>query len=366
MKFFHAADIHLGCQPDRGFPWSRERSFDILAAFRDLISDCRRERPDLLLLSGDLFHRQPTPAELKEANALFANIPDIPVVMIAGNHDCVRAGSALAEFSWSPNVTFLSGRELSHISFPKLNTTVYGFSYHSREIKEPLYDELTAPSDGGIHILLAHGGDASHIPLDREKLSKSGFSYIALGHIHKPELDAAHRMAFAGSLSPLDLTETGSHGYISGEILPGEGPGTLNLRFVPLKSRAYIPCRVKVTSRTTNQSLYQTITKFIGQYGNGNIYKLTLAGKRDPDILFDESYLCTAGKIVSYRDDTVPDYDMEALALRHRHDIIGDYIHTFLGDGTVDSLTDSVKKQAFYYGLDALLANFDSETGESL
>ena len=47
MKFIHAADIHLGCQPDRGFPWSRERSFDILAAFRDLIDACRTERADL-------------------------------------------------------------------------------------------------------------------------------------------------------------------------------------------------------------------------------------------------------------------------------------------------------------------------------
>ena len=49
MKFIHAADIHLGCQPDRGFPWSRERSFDILAAFKALIVACKKEKPDLLL-----------------------------------------------------------------------------------------------------------------------------------------------------------------------------------------------------------------------------------------------------------------------------------------------------------------------------
>lgn len=365
MKFFHAADIHLGCQPDRGFPWSRERSFDILAAFRDLISACQKEKPDLLLLSGDLFHRQPTPAELKEANALFTNIPDIPVVMIAGNHDCVRAGSSLAEFSWSENVTFLSGKKLSEVAFPGLKTVVHGFSYHTREIKEPLYDGLTAPDDGNFHILLAHGGDPDHIPLNRELLAKSGFSYIALGHIHKPELDPANRLAFPGSLSPIDLTETGSHGYICGELLPGDGPGKLNLRFVPLKSRSYIPCRVKVTERTTNQSLYQTVKKFMGQYGSSNIYKLTLTGKRDPDIIFDEAYLCTAGKIISYRDDTVPFYDINALYHEHRHDIIGDFINAFLGGDTENPLSDPVKSQAFYYGLDALLANFDSDTGEA-
>ena len=48
MKFIHAADIHLGCQPDRGFPWSHERSFDILAAFRDLIDACNIDGASLL------------------------------------------------------------------------------------------------------------------------------------------------------------------------------------------------------------------------------------------------------------------------------------------------------------------------------
>ncbi|MCD2492243.1 DNA repair exonuclease [Lacrimispora sp. NSJ-141] len=364
MKFIHTADIHLGCQPDRGFPWSRERSFDILTAFRDLISACRKERPDLLLIAGDLFHRQPALAELKEADTLFANIPEIPVVMIAGNHDCIRPGSALSEFSWSPNVTFLSGSGLSQVSFPKLGTVVHGFSYHTREIKDALYDDLKAPEDGNLHILLAHGGDADHIPLNRKKLAASGYSYIALGHIHKPEIDTENRLAFAGSLSPIELTETGHHGYIQGELLPEKGSGSLKLQFIPLASRSYIPCRVKVSSKTTNQSLYQTITKFMKQYGPSNIYKLALTGRRDPDIVFDEAYLRTAGRVVSYRDDTIPSYDIHALMENHRHDLIGDYIGAFLTDGTEASLTDPVKSQAFYYGLDALLANFDSETGE--
>ena len=381
MKFIHTADIHLGCQPDRGFPWSRERSFDILSAFRDLIAACKKEQADLLLISGDLFHRQPTPAELKEADALFSNIPQIPVVLIAGNHDCVRAGSSLAEFSWSPNVTFLSQRDLTEVSFPTLNTVIHGFSYHTREIPEPLYDGLTAPRDGKFHILLAHGGDERHIPIDRKKLSQSGFSYTALGHIHKPKLCPEERFAFPGSLSPIDLTETGSHGYVLGELTKSSegGPGALSLRFVPLPTRTYIPCRVKVTEKTTNQSLFQTISRFMEQYGSSNIYKLTLTGKRDADIVFDEAYLRTAGRIISFRDLTVPAYDMEALLRNHRHDIIGDYIDAFLGSPSADGshapgdsnfpdpdvvLSDPVKKQAFYYGLDALLSNFDADTGD--
>ncbi len=360
MKFIHAADIHLGCQPDRGFPWSRERSFDILTAFKGLITACKKEQPDLLLLSGDLFHRQPTPAELKEAEALFSNIPEIPVVMITGNHDCLRAGSAFSSFAWPPNVTLLADHELTEISFPKLKTVVHGFSYHAREITEPLYDNLTAPKDGNFHILLAHGGDTKHIPIDKAKLSAAGFSYVALGHIHKPAIDEKSRMAYPGSLSPIDLTETESHGYLVGELTSD----ALRLRFVPLSGRRYIPCRVRVTERTTNQSLFKTVSRFMEQYGPSNIYKLTLTGKRDPDITFDEAYLKTAGRIISFADNTAPSYDMETLRMEHRHDLIGDYIDVFLKDGNEESLTDPLKRRAFYYGLDALLANFDSDTGE--
>ena len=364
MKFIHAADIHLGCQPDRGFPWSRERSFDILAAFRDLILACKKEKPDLLLMAGDLFHRQPSTAELKEADALFSQIPEIPVVMIAGNHDCVRPGSSLERFSWSPNVTFLSGREPAVREFPDLGTVVHGFSYHSREIREPLYDSMTAPKDGLLHILLAHGGDEAHIPIDREKLAASGFSYIALGHLHKPELDPAHRLAFSGSLSPIEMSETGSHGYVLGELTPDGGPGALKLSFVPLPSRSYIPCRVKVTEKTTAQSLLKTVSRFTEQYGASNIYRLTLTGKRDPGVTFREEELQAAGRIISFQDDTVPFYPVDRLLKEHRQDLIGEYIRAFLKEGSEEELEDPVRKAAFYYGLEALLSNFDPETGE--
>lgn len=365
MKFIHTADIHLGCQPDRGFPWSKERSLDILSAFRDFTDLCRKEKPDLLLIAGDLFHRPPSPVELKEVNSLFSGIPEVSVVLIAGNHDCVRPGSALAEFSWSPNVAFLSGREPETVSFEHLDTVVHGFSYDTREIREPVYDSLTAPKDGKFHILLAHGGDETHIPIDKKRLAASGFSYTALGHIHKPEFSETGRYGFPGSLSPLDLTETGTHGYLAGELTRTEEDEILKLRFVPFPSRCYIPCQVKVTEKTTNQTLFQTLAKFMKQYGVSNMYKVTLNGKRDPDVSFSADYLKTAGRIISFCDNTVPSYDIEVLRQSHRNDIIGDYIASFLPEGSETELTDPVRRQAFYYGLDALLTNFDTNTGES-
>ena len=85
MRFIHMADIHLGASPDSGKPWSHQRGQEIWDSFRKVIETVGRQRTDLLLIAGDLFHRQPLKRELKEVNELFASIPDTRVVMIAGN-----------------------------------------------------------------------------------------------------------------------------------------------------------------------------------------------------------------------------------------------------------------------------------------
>ncbi len=53
MRFFHIADVHLGMQPDKGCPWSEDRSREIWESFKKVIqqrkcqpvSHCRRFIP---------------------------------------------------------------------------------------------------------------------------------------------------------------------------------------------------------------------------------------------------------------------------------------------------------------------------------
>ena len=65
MIIIHTADIHLGASPDPGYPWSRQRQEDIGNTWKRLIEKVRMEKADLLLIAGDLFHRQPLVKELK-------------------------------------------------------------------------------------------------------------------------------------------------------------------------------------------------------------------------------------------------------------------------------------------------------------
>lgn len=175
MKFFHTADVHLGAEPDRGFPWSRDRSQELWESFRNVIRQAGAEHADLFLIAGDLFHRQPLVRELKEVNALFASIPDTRIVLMAGNHDPMKQNSAYRNFPWAKNVSWFWDPMPETLEFPELGISVTGLSYDRKEIREPLYDRIRAGGRQPCKILLAHGGDDRHIPF-----LKNGFWAQAL------------------------------------------------------------------------------------------------------------------------------------------------------------------------------------------
>ena len=356
MKFIHTADIHWGMVPDSDRPWGRKREQAIRLTFQSIVEDAREKRIDLLLISGDLFHRQPLAHDLKEVNYLFSTIPGTRVVIIAGNHDRIRRSSALLSFTWCSNVTFLMDEDLSSVCFEDLNTEIYGFSYHTPEILEDKTAQFSIPNSRRNKILLLHGGDAKHLPFDKSALAAMPFSYIALGHIHKPAVLIENRMAYCGSPEPLDMTETGPHGYFMGEIDDLTGRVT-SLQFKSISQAQYISLVVSVTPTTTNLELAQLITDEIRKRGASNIYRFRIRGMRDPDIAFDLNFLSGQWNIVEIIDETEPQYDFHALFAEHPSDMIGFYIHALMKENM-----SPVEKKALYYGIHALLMTKDERS----
>ncbi|WP_368296016.1 exonuclease SbcCD subunit D [Enterocloster citroniae] len=349
MKFIHTGDIHWGMCPDANKPWGKERALAIKDTFRTIIENAKEMDVDCLFISGDLFHRQPLMKDLKEVNYLFSTAPSVKIIIIAGNHDRIRDNSALLSFTWSPNVTFLMDENLTSVYFEDINTEVHGFSYHRAEIKEPLLDDIQVPLNSRIQILMAHGGDPAHLPISFNSLELSPFSYIALGHIHKPHIVVEGKMAYCGSPEPLDLTETGPHGYYMGEIHPVTRK-LLSLKFVPASSLQYVPLAVNVSKDTTNGELSDRIAREIQNRGEQNIYRFRLKGMRDPEIEFDLEQLSSRFRIAEIIDDSEPQYDFSALFAEHSSDMIGFYIQALQKDDM-----SPVEKKALYYGVNALL-----------
>ena len=223
MRFIHTGDIHLGATPESKRPWAANRGDEIWNTLERLIKKIKIDPVDLLIIAGDMFHRQPLLRELKEVDYLFSTIPDTKVVLCAGNHDAIKKGSFYDGFKWSENVIFLGDKNIESVEIPELNTCVYGLSYHQTEIKDAMYDHVIVDRPDMINILVAHGGDEKHIPINRKKLAMSGFDYVAMGHIHKPEIDEKMKMAYSGSLEPIDMNDIGPRGYIDVSDIEGVG-----------------------------------------------------------------------------------------------------------------------------------------------
>ena len=93
MRFIHTGDIHLGATPESKRPWAANRGDEIWNTLERLIKKIKIDPVDLLIIAGDMFHRQPLLRELKEVDYLFSTIPDTKVVLCAGNHDAIKKGS---------------------------------------------------------------------------------------------------------------------------------------------------------------------------------------------------------------------------------------------------------------------------------
>ena len=109
MKLAHIADSHLGIrQYHRQTPTGiNQREADVANAFRGVIDDVIAQRPDVVIIAGDLFHSvRPTNAAIVFAFRQFQRLrdalgPEVPIIIVAGNHDTPRSsetGSILRLF----------------------------------------------------------------------------------------------------------------------------------------------------------------------------------------------------------------------------------------------------------------------------
>lgn len=339
--------MHLGALPDAGKPWAQTRAKELWDTFSDICEACNRERADLLLIAGDLFDRQPLKKELKQAAYLLGRLNRTQVVWMAGDSDYLREKDLYASYPWPEHVRFFSGEQLDKVYFPFLDTEVWGMSYAHAQISEPVYDELSPELNETYHILLGHGGDENHIPIRHQMLATAGFDYVALGHLHAPQIWEREKCAYAGSPEPLTPGDTGSHGYILGEITP---EGT-RLRLVPVARRTYKQIELCVNASSTTRVLLEELRERLAAEGMANLFTVVLTGDSAAVQELDTEALLSAGNILEVADMTRPMFDLAELSEEHANDLIGKYIDTMKRYPE----DDAVAKKALDYGVSALL-----------
>lgn len=311
-----------------------------------MIDACNEKEIDLLLIAGDLFDRPPVWADLDRAAKLFARLTATEVVMIAGASDYITEDSPWKTYPWQSWVHMLSDKHCMNVQLGNINTSVHGCSYYAPTEGKPYLEDARPDKESEYQILLGYTGDDNHMPADLSELSEKGFDYIALGYEHKASVMQSMHMAYAGSLEPLSVQETGKHGFILGEI----NEDSTTIRFVPFACREYINIKVRLSSDITEDELEEKLTAAINQYGRDNIFTISLEGRYQPKEPYDRARLLALGNVADVKDGTMPDYNLVALLDEHKDDMIGMYLEEFLKEPA-----GTREQKALYCGLEALL-----------
>lgn len=216
MKLAHLADLHLGFrQYDRQTPrGGNQREADVAEAFRHAVDDLLVQRPDLIVVAGDVFHsiRPTNPAILflfQQLHRLRAGLPDAPIVMIAGEHDTPRSvetGTILRLYeALGVDVIVDQAR---HLTFSKLDCSVLAVPHQA--MAQPERPALRPQRGTTLNVLLVHGQlpglgethgtiEYGGALVDQHDLAPAQWDYVALGHYHVAQQIAANAW-YAGSV----------------------------------------------------------------------------------------------------------------------------------------------------------------------
>ncbi len=218
MKIFHCADLHLES------PFSALSALEALKRRRELCSVfvsiteyAKKEKVELFLIAGDLFDTFRISDETK--NTVKEALSSLPckVVISPGNHDKYIKGGFFSELDEFENIFVFKSDELGRFDFDDIGISVSGYAFTSDIYeKNPLSGDV-CPSDSNINILCAHGDTLNVVnsqmaPLNVSEIAEKGFTYAALGHIHKPgepKVVGGCTVAYSGFAQGRDFGECG-------------------------------------------------------------------------------------------------------------------------------------------------------------
>ena len=272
MKFIHLADLHLG-KAIHGI--SLIESGDQPVWVERFLALSEELRPDAVLIAGDVYDRgAPSGDAVQLLDRLLTGLAEleIPVLLIAGNHDSGQrlsfAGSILARERVHIAGILPKGGRLERVTlrdehgpvhfwlmpyiFPALAADALGdagIRDYDTAVRAVLSAQELCP--GERNVLLAH----QNVTLSGEEAPRGGsesmvgglgqvdwrafdgFDYVALGHIHAAYAVGRESLRFAGSPLCYHFNETRQP--VKGPVLvelgaPGEAPRIRTLQIPPL------------------------------------------------------------------------------------------------------------------------------------
>ena len=237
MKLFHLSDLHLGKRVYE-FSMIDDQKFIL----NQILDAAAREKPDAVLISGDIYDKSVPPAEAVELfdgflTELAENNTD--VFVISGNHDSagrIAFGSRLMERSGVHIARAYDGQvQCCAMEDPLGPVRIYLLPFlRPADVRRFFPDDeivtyndalrtavrAIAPDKNERNVLLAHQFVTGASRSESEDISVGGidnvdvsvfddFDYVALGHIHSPQNIRRGTLRYCGTPLKYSFSEAG-------------------------------------------------------------------------------------------------------------------------------------------------------------
>lgn len=300
MKFFHLSDLHIGLKL-----YNRDLGEDQAYILRQIIRMAAEERPDALVIAGDIYDRAVPPAEAVELfdrfiTELTDTLPKLSVMLIAGNHDSGPRVGCLNAILSRQNVHMIGQPprtkeehmekvvlrdQYGPVNFyllpfvrPSMARRVVGdeeeraLSYEET-LRRLIARETLDPAQRNVIVSHQFYLPSGSRPEDIERMDSEiptvgnidavsadilePFDYGALGHIHKPMKAGGEFCRYCGTPLACSVSEAGQEKSIV-QVELGE-KGDRKVRLLPLK-----PLRqVKIIRGEFSQVLGQACQDYV-------------------------------------------------------------------------------------------------------
>ncbi len=319
MKFIHIADLHLDSKFDSlaSRPeLCQKRRIEQRDVFTKVIEYAKNNSVDYIFISGDLYEDDLVKqSSIEYINKLFKEIPATRVFIAPGNHDPYLKGSIYDTFNFNSNVVVFNDYKLKQFETP--DCYIYGAAFTNYSEDTITLDGLELSHDKP-NFLVLHANlngakesqGNSYNPITEAELSKAGFDYVALGHIHKTNYQENKKIVYSGSMVSLGFDEPDEHGMIVGTVIDD----SISIDFVPLDERKFIQLDLDVKDIVDVQELVQKINE-VAPFDEMLMYEIYLKGKRKFDIdVRQVSSLIDNINILKIKDKTKMAYNVEEIA----------------------------------------------------
>lgn len=264
MKFFHISDLHIG-KKLREMDISKDQEYIL----NEIIKMVDKEKPDGILMAGDIYDRSVPPADaMNLLDDFITQLEErnIQVFIISGNHDSpdrLQFGKDILEknqvyitgtFHGSLEKVVLSDQygPINIFMLPFIKPSIVGNYYKDQVIDS--YEKAVALVLGSEkidtnqrNILIAHQfitnngqepdqseSEAIRVGgLDNIDVSHfDSFDYVALGHIHRPQKVGRDTVRYCGT--PLKYSFSESNHKKSVTMIELKEKGNIDITLLPL------------------------------------------------------------------------------------------------------------------------------------